>query len=175
MALNLADKQAIVSEVAEVASRAISLVAANYRGLTVSQMTDLRSKARDAGVYLRVVRNTLARRAFDNTEFACVSEQLTGPLVLVFSQAEPSSAARLVRDFAKDHEALETKFLSIGGELLEAKQLDAVAKLPTKEEAIAKLLSVMQAPISKLAATIREPHAKMVRVFAAVKNSKEAA
>ena len=175
MALNLADKQAVVKEVAEVASGAISLVAANYRGLTVSQMTDLRSKAREAGVYLRVVRNTLARRAFDNTEFSCVSEQLTGPLVLVFSQAEPSSAARLVRDFAKDNDALETKFLSIGGELLEAKQLNAVAKLPTKEEAIAQLLSVMQAPITKLAATIREPHAKMVRLFAAVKNSKEAA
>ena len=175
MALNLADKQAIVKEVADVASTAISLVAANYRGLTVSQMTDLRFKARDAGVYLRVVRNTLARRAFDNTEFSCVNEQLTGPLVLVFSQTEPGSAARLVRDFAKDHEALETKFLSIGGELLEARQLDAVAKLPTKDEALSKLLSVMQAPIAKLVATIQEPHAKMVRVFAAVKNSKEAA
>ena len=175
MALNFADKQEIVSEVAHVASGAISLVAADYRGLTVSQMTDLRVKARSSGVYLRVVRNTLARRAFENTEFSCVSDQLTGPLVLAFSEAEPSAAARLVRDFAKDNEALKVRFISIGGDLLEANDIDTVAKLPTKDEAISQLMSVMQAPISKLVATINEPHTKLVRTLVAVKDSKDAA
>lgn len=175
MALNFADKQEIVSEVASVASSAISLVAADYRGLTVSQMTDLRVKARSSGVYVRVIRNTLARRAFENTEFSCVSDQLTGPLVLAFSKAEPSAAARLVRDFAKDNEALKVKFISIGGDLLEANDINAVAKLPTKDEAISILMSVMKAPISKFVATLNEPHTKFVRTLVAVKDSKDAA
>lgn len=175
MPLNLTDKQAIVSEVANTASKAISLVAADYHGLTVTEMTALRNHARSAGVSVRVVRNTLARKALTDTAFECVVDELTGPLILAFSQEEPSAAARVIKDFAKDHEKLETRFLSIGGELLDASKLSAVAKLPTKDEAIAQLLSVMKAPVTKLAATIREPHAKMVRLFLAVKESKEAA
>lgn len=172
MALNFTDKQAIVSEVSQVASTAVSMVAANYSGLTVAQMTKLRNRARDSGVYVRVVRNTLARKALADTSFVCVSEQLIGQLVLAFSTEEPGAAARVMRDFVKENNALEIKFLSIGGALLAANRLEAVAKLPSKDEAIAQLMAVMQAPIAKLAATIREPHAKLVRLFAAVKDNK---
>lgn len=175
MALNLTDKQAIVSEVSEVASRAISLVAADYRGLTVSKMTDLRAKARSNGIYLRVVRNTLASRAVAGTDFACVQQELVGPLLLAFSMKEPSAAARLLQSFIKDNEELKVKFLSISGKVLAASDLGKVAKLPTKDEAFSLMMSVMQAPITKLVRTINEPHIKLVRTLLAVKCSKEAA
>jgi large subunit ribosomal protein L10 len=171
VALNLTGKKTIVEEVAKVASSAISLVAADYRGLTVEQMTGLRVKARENGVYIRVVRNTLARRALQETEFECVLDSLTGPLVLAFSEKEPSAAARLVKDFIKDNDALEVKFLSIGGQLLDAKELPVLAKLPTRDEALSKLMSVMQAPIAKCVRTIAEPTSKFVRTLAAVKDS----
>lgn len=175
MTLRLEDKKAIVAEVAEVAGTALSIVAADYRGLTVSEMTELRSKARDSGVYLRVVRNTLAKRALADTEFACMSEALTGPLALAFSQEDPGAAARVVRDFVKAHAALEVKALSIDGQLLAASDLARVAQLPTRNEAISMMLSVMQAPISKLVRTLAEPQAKLVRTLAAVKDQKDAA
>lgn len=175
MALNLTDKQAIVSEVSEVASKAISLVAADYRGLSVSKMTNLRMKARSNSIYLRVVRNTLARRAVEGTSFACVQDELVGPLVLAFSMKEPGAAARLMQDFIKENEEFSVKFLSISGRVLNANDLGKVAKLPTKDESISLALSVMQAPISKMVRTINEPHSKLVRTLLAVKNSKEAA
>lgn len=174
MALNLTDKQAIVSEVSDVASRAISLVAADYRGLSVSKMTDLRAKARSNGIYLRVVRNTLARRAVAGTEFACVQQELVGPLVLAFSLKEPSAAARLLQDFIKENEELKVKFLSISGQTLAASDIGKVAKLPTKDEAFSSIMSVMKAPVSKLVRTINEPHTKLVRTLLAVKNAKAA-
>ncbi len=175
MALNLTDKQAIVSEVSEIASRAISLVAADYRSLTVSKMTDLRAKARSNGIYLRVVRNTLARRAVAGTDFACVQQELVGPLLLAFSMKEPSAAARLLQAFIKENEELKVKFLSLSGKLLAASDIGKVAKLPTKDEAISIMMSVMKAPVTKLVRTINEPHSKMVRTLLAVKCSKEAA
>lgn len=175
MALNLTDKQAIVSEVSKVASNAISLVAVDYRGLSVEKMTELRTQARKQEIYLRVVRNTLAHRAVEGTIFACIQQQLVGPLLLAFSMKEPSAAARLLQAFIKENEALEVKFLSLAGKLLAATDLGKVAKLPTKDEAISILMSVMQAPISKFVRTLNEPHAKLVRTILAVKNSKEAA
>lgn len=175
MALKLADKEVIIAEVSGVAASAVSVVVAHYRGLSVAQMTALRKKARDAGVYLRVVRNTLARRAVAGTEFECIQDSLTGPVVLAFSKTEPSAAARLVRDFAKDNDKLEVRVLSIGGKLVAANQIDTVASLPTYDEAIAQLLSVMQAPIAKLARTLAEPHTKLVRTIAAVRDQKQAA
>lgn len=175
MALNLTDKQAIVSEVSKVASDAISLVAADYRGLSVEKMTELRTQARKQGIYLRVVRNTLARRAVEGTIFACVQQQLVGPLLLAFSMKEPSAAARLLQAFIKENDVLDVKFLSLAGKLLGANDLGKVAKLPTKDEAISILMSVMQAPISKFVRTLNEPHSKFVRTVLAVKNSKEAA
>lgn len=175
MALNLTDKQAIVSEVSDVASRAISLVAADYRGLTVSKMTELRAQARKNGIYLRIVRNTLARRAVAGTDFACVQQELVGPLLLAFSLKEPSAAARLLQSFVKDNEELKVKFLSLSGKVLAANDIGKVAKLPTKDEAFSLIMSVMQAPVTKLVRTINEPHTKLVRTLLAVKCSKEAA
>jgi large subunit ribosomal protein L10 len=170
--LNLAGKKAVVEEVTEVASKAISAVVADYRGLTVNQMTQLRTEARKAGVYLRVVRNTLTRRAFQNTEFECLSDSLVGPLFIALSLDAPSDAARLLKDFAKTFDKLEVKALSVGGKVYSADQIDAVASLPTKDEAIAKLMYVMKAPIEKFVRTLAEPHAKLVRTIAAVKDQK---
>ena len=175
MALRLDDKKAIVAEVAEVASTAISAVAADYRGLTVTEMNELRSKARDSKVYLRVVRNTLAKRAFEGTDFACMNEALTGSLMLAFSEEAPGAAARLFRDFAKGHDKLEVKALSLEGKLLGADQLKSIADLPTLEEAISMLMSVMQAPVSKFVRTLAEPHTKLVRTVDAVRSQKEQA
>lgn len=175
MALNFEQKKAIVSEVAEVADKAFSAIAAEYRGLSVDEMTDLRAQARNAGVYLRVVKNSLARRAFEGTEFECMSEGLTGPLVLAFSQEDPGSAARVINDFAKDHEKLEVKLVSIGGQLLEPGEIKTLAKLPTYDQAISMLMAVMKAPVEKLARTMNEVPGKLVRTVAAIKDAKQAA
>lgn len=175
MALKLEQKKAIVAEVAEVASSALSAVAAEYRGLSVSQMTKLRSEARSNGIYLRVIRNTLAKKAVEGTSFDCLKPALKGPLVLAFSQSDPGAAARLVRDFSKENELLVVKALSVSGQLLAAKDLEKLASLPTRNEAIAMLMSVMQAPITKFVRTLAEPHAKFVRTVAAVRDQKQAA
>ncbi|ORU90189.1 MAG: 50S ribosomal protein L10 [Cycloclasticus sp. symbiont of Poecilosclerida sp. M] len=175
MPLNLEQKQAVVAEVAEVAAKAFSAVAAEYRGLTVGEMTELREKARESGVYLRVVKNTLVRKAVENTEFECIQDSLVGPLVLAFSMEDPGAAARLVKDFSKNHEQLETKFLSVSGQLLEASELTRLSKLPTKDQAISMLMSVMKAPVEKFVRTLAEPHAKLVRTVDAVRVQKQAA
>ncbi len=172
MTLTLAAKKAVVKEVTDVASKAISAVVADYRGLTVNQMTQLRANARKAGVYLRVVPNTLTRRAFEKTEFACLSDSLVGPLFLALSLEAPSDAARLLKEFSKTFEKLKVKALSVGGKVYSADQLDLVASLPTRDEAIAKLMYVMKAPVEKFVRTLAEPHAKMVRTIAAIKDQK---
>lgn len=174
MALTLAEKQAVVAEVSEVASQAISAVVADYRGITVSQMTQLRSDARKASVYLRVVKNTLCRRAVADTSFECLDEALTGPVFLAFSQQAPSDAARLLKDFVKDNSNVVVKGIALNGKLLDASQLDFVASLPTKDEATAKLLYVMKAPITQLARTMAEPYAQLVRLMAAIRDQKQA-
>ncbi len=173
MALRLEDKKAIVSEVAEVASSAHSVVIAEYRGLSVSEMTELRKQAREAGVYVRVVKNTLARIAVKNTEFECMQDALVGPLVLAFSQDGPSAAARLIKDFSKDHKKLVVTGVALGGKLLDASGLEAVSKLPTRDEAIASLMSTMKATITQFVRTLAEPHAKFVRTMAALGEQKK--
>jgi len=175
MALRLAEKKAIVADVAGVASNAASAIAADYRGMTVAEMTELRTKAREANVYARVVPNTLARRAVTDTSFACLQEALVGPIILMFSHEDPGAAARLVRDFCKNNQKLEVKALSLGGALLESTALKAVADLPTYGQAIAMLMSVMQAPIIKLVRTLAEPHAKLTRLVAAIGEKKQTA
>ena len=167
MPLSLEGKKAVVTEVSEVARGASAAVAAEYRGLSVAEMNDLRVKARERGVYLRVVRNTLARRAVEGTEFECMRDGLVGPLVLAFAGEEPGSAARVVRDFAKANEKLVVRLVAINGELVPAERIDTVANLPTLDEARSKLLSVLKAPAGKLVRTLAEPHAGLVRVFAA--------
>jgi len=175
MALRLEDKKALVAEVNEVAQRAQSVVAAEYRGLSVAQLTDLRAKARASRVYVRVVKNTLARRAVAGTQFECVGAQLKGPLILAFSVDDPGAAARLVKGFAKDHNKLVPTLVSLGGTVLSGKDLERVASLPTREQALAQLLGVLKAPIGKFVRTLAEPHAKLVRTIAAVKDQKQAA
>jgi len=170
--LNLEDKKSIVAEVSAIAAEAHSVVAAEYHGLSVDEMTELRSTARNSGVYLRVVKNTLARRAFEGTDFECMNDGLVGPLLLAFSQEDPGSAARLVKDFAKEHEALVTKMVSIGGEMLAPTELDRLAKMPTKDQAISMLMALMMAPTEKLARTLKEVPGKLVRTVEAIKQAK---
>lgn len=175
MVLKLDDKKTIVSEVAEVASRSVSLIAAEYSGLTVAQLTGLRKTARQSGVYMRVVRNTLARRALEGTSFACIKPELVGPLLLAFSHEDPGAAARIIKDFVKDNDKLVVKALAFDNQLMPASGLEKLASLPTRDQAIAQLMSVMLAPVTKLVRTMAEPHAKLVRTVAAVRDAKQSA
>ena len=175
VALQLEQKKAIVSEVSQVAANAHSAIAAEYRGLTVSELTELRAKARETGVYLKVVKNTLAKRALEGTPYECMNDGLVGPLMLAFSQEDPGSAARLVKNFAKENDLLAVKMISIGGELLDASELSKLSNLPTKDQAISLLMAVMKAPVEKFVRTLNEPHAKLVRTIAAVRDQKQAA
>jgi large subunit ribosomal protein L10 len=175
MALNLDDKKALVAEVSKVAATAQSVVAAEYRGLTVGQMTDLRSKARAQGVYMRVVKNTLARKAVAGTAFENIGPILKGPLVLAFSKDDPGAAARVLKAFAKDNDKLIATAVSLGGQLLPGKDLDKVAALPTREQALAQLMGVMRAPIQKLVGTLAATPSKLVRTLDAVRVQKQAA
>lgn len=174
MALRLEDKKAIVAEVADVAAKAVSAIAADYRGLTVTEMTDLRAKARKNGVYLRVVRNTLAKRALENTDFACMRDSLVGSVFLAFSQEDPGAVARLLKDAIRDYEKLTVCALALGGKLLNVGDIESVAKLPTREQSLALLMSVMQAPVTKLVRTMAEPYAMLVRTVAAIRDKKAA-
>ena len=175
MPLNLEDKKALVQEVSAIAAKAQSVVAAENRGITVGQMTELRAKARSQGVYMRVVKNTLARKALAGTSFEVIGPKLKGPLVLAFSKDDPGAAARVVKDFAKANEKFVPTLVSLGGQVLSAKDLDKVASLPTKEQAIAQLMGLLKAPIQKLVGTLAAPQAKLVRTIAAVRDQKQAA
>jgi large subunit ribosomal protein L10 len=175
MALSIEQKKAVVAEVADVANKALAAVAAEYRGLTVKEMTELRAQARTDGVFLKVAKNTLVRRAVEGTDYECMQESLTGPLLFAFSMEDPGAAARLVKDYAKDHDNLIAKLVAVGGELYDASELTRLASLPTYDQAIAMLMSVMKAPIEKFVRTLAEPHAKMVRTVAAVRDAKQAA
>ena len=172
MALRLDDKKALVAEVNEVAQRAYSAVAAEYRGLSAGQFDILRTKARESGVYLHVVKNTLATRAVEGTDFQCLQPALVGPLVLGFSLEDPGAVGRLIKDFAKTNEVMVVKAVAVGGTLYGAKDLDRLASLPTKEQALAMLMGTMQAPISKFVRTLAEPTAQFVRTVKAVADKK---
>lgn len=173
MPIGLNEKQAIVAEVNATASQALSAVMADYRGVSVEKMTALRKTAREAGVQVRVIRNTLAKRAFEGTDFECMTEALLGPNILAFSLEDPGAGARVFKDFAKENSAFEIKALSVGGKLLPPEQIDALAKLPTRDEALALLMAVMQAPITKLARTLNDVPGKVTRVMAAVRDQKQ--
>ena len=173
MAIRLEDKQQIVSEVNQAASSALSAVLADYRGVTVEDMTALRKNARANKVYLRVGRNTLLKRAVADTEFECIQEALVGPTILAFSQEDPGAAARVLKDFAKENDDFEIKALSVGGQLMDASQIDVLAKLPTLDQARSMLMSVMLAPVTKLARTMNEVPSKVTRAVAAVRDQKQ--
>ena len=174
MALRLEDKKLFVKEVNAVAGDSVTAVAAEYRGLSVSEMTELRKQARNAGVYLRVVKNTLARRAIEGTDFECMKDTLKGPLLLAFAKDDPGAAARVIKDFAKGHDALQAVSLSAGGQLLPASDLARLAELPTLDQARGILLGVMMAPMTKLARTLAEPSGMLARTLGA-RSSQEAA
>ncbi|MEZ0121219.1 MAG: 50S ribosomal protein L10 [Candidatus Reddybacter sp.] len=173
MALNLEDKKAIVADVNETASNAVSLVVADARGVNVVDLTELRKQARENNVDLRIVKNSLAKRAFEGTEFECIEGALAGPSLFGFSMEDPGAAARLFKDFAKTNEKFEVKALSISGQLLEKEQLDVLASLPTLEQALGQLVSVMIAPVTKLVRTFNEVPTKVTRVVAAVRDQKQ--
>lgn len=175
MAIRLEDKQQIVAEVNEAAKSALSAVLADYRGVTVSEMTALRKTARDNKVYLRVIRNTLLKRAVAGTQFECLNEALVGPTILAFSQEDPGAAARILKDFAKGNEDFDVKALAVDGRLLSADQIDVLAKLPTYDQAISMLMSVMLAPVTKFARTVNEVPSKVTRAVAAVRDQKQQA
>jgi large subunit ribosomal protein L10 len=174
MGLRLEDKQAMVTEVQAVAQTAHSVVAAEYRGLTVTQLTGLRAKARTAGVYMRVVKNTLARRAVTGTPYECIAGSLKGPLILAFSQEDPGAAARVVKEFAKANDKLVPMLVALGGRVYPPADIDRIASLPTKAQALSMLLGVMKAPVSKFVRTLAEPAAMLVRTVDAVRASKAA-
>jgi len=167
MALRLADKQALVAEVNEVAASSESAIVAEYRGLSVAQMTEFRAKARSEGVYVRVIKNTLAKRAIEGTDFECLGEALQGPLLLAFSREDPGAAARVIKEFAKENEDLATKAVAIGGTLYGAEDLSRLASLPNFDQARAMLLGVIQAPLTQLVRTLAEPPTMLARVLSA--------
>ena len=164
MALGLEDKKAIVAEVSEAAKGALSAVAADSRGVTVAKMTTLRQSAREAGVYMRVVRNTLLTRAVEGSDFECMKDVFVGPTLIAFSNEHPGAAARLFKEFAIGNDKFSIKGGAFQGEFIPAAQIDRLATLPTYEEAIAKLM-----------ATMKEASAgKLVRTLAALRDKKEA-
>lgn len=175
MSLTPEQKRKVVEEVSEVAGRAHSVVAAEYRGISVEELTTLRVKAREVGVYVRVVKNTLARKAFEGTQFECMQDRLVGPLILAFSQEDPGSAARVVKEYVKGNEKLKVTMVSIGGQVLEADALERVSTIPTRDEALSLLLAVIRAPMDKFARTLNEVPGKLVRTVAAIRDQKEAA
>lgn len=175
MSLTLEQKKAIVDEVADVAAKSPAAIAAEYIGLNVAEISELRKNARDAGIYLKVVRNTLAKRALENTSFDCMREGLVGPLLLAFSNDEPGSAAKVIRDFRKDNEKLVVKLIASEGNLLDVSDLERLAKLPSLDEARSMFLGVLKAPMGKLVRVLAEPEAKFARLLAAKRDQQQAA
>lgn len=175
MALNFEQKKEVVAELAEVASGALSLVAAQYSGMTVAQLTALRVKARKEGVYLRVAKNTLVRRAVQGTSYECVVDALTGPLLYAFSKDDPGAAGRLIKDAAKGNDKLVPKVVSVGGKLYGASELDRLASLPTREQALSMLLGCLVQPATMLVRVLSEPAASLARAVRAVGDQKQAA
>ena len=155
MALNLSQKQVVVAELADVAAKAHSLIAAEYAGITVGQMTSMRKQARENGVYLKVVKNTLASRAVEGTEYECVKDSLVGPLVYAFSTEEPGAAGRLIKEFAKGNDKLQPKLVVVGGQVYPASHVDVLASLPTRDQALAMLARVLTEPVTMFARAVK--------------------
>lgn len=174
MALNLAQKKEVVAELADVAAKAHSLVASEYIGLTVGQLTELRKKARQGGVYVRVAKNTLVSRAVDGTDYACVKDTLTGPLLYAFSTEDPGAAGRLIKDFAKANDKLQPKLVAIGGKAYPGTHVDVLASLPTRDQALSMLLSVLVQPATMLVRVLAEPASQVARAINAVGQQKSA-
>ena len=174
MALSFEQKKALVAEVSEAISESQAAIVAEYRGLTVAQITQLRASARESGVYVRVLKNTLAKRVVEGTHFDVLSEHLVGPLLFA-SSADPVAVAKTLDNFAKENEKFEIKAGAMNGEFMDQASISALAKLPSRDELLAKLMGTMQAPATKFVQTLNEVPGKFVRTLAAYKDSKEAA
>jgi len=174
LSLNLEQKQAVVSEFSAKLSGAQAVIFAEYRGLEVEAVTSLRAKARKSGVYLRVIKNSLARRAIKGTPFEKLSDQLVGPLMFGVAQ-DPVAGAKVLSEFAKDNELLVIKGGALPNAMMSAQDVKALASLPSREELLAKLVGTMQAPIAKLVRTMNEVPGKFVRTLAAVRDAREKA
>ncbi len=173
MALRAEQKRAVVAEVQALASAAHSLVIADACGVKVAEMTALRKEAREQSVVLRIAKNTLVRRAFADTEFECVQETLTGPSLFAFSMEDPAAAARLIKKFVQENKSFSVKALALEGRLLPAERLDFLALLPSREEALAQLLGVLQAPMAKLAAALQGIPRKLAGSLAVLREQKD--
>jgi len=168
----LDNKKVLVEDLNKIAQEAFSVIAVDYRGTNVPELTNLRKEAKNQSVQLKVIKNTLAKRALENTKFDSLNDILTGPTLLAFSMDDFQSAAKLIKDFAANEESFEVKGLSIGEGFLEPNELKALASLPSKEEAISMLLGLMQAPLNKLASTLNEVPSQLVRTINAVSQIK---
>jgi len=173
LSLSLEQKQAVVSEIAAQLGKAQAVIVAEYRGLDVGAVSDLRSKARKSGLYLRVLKNTLARRAVKGTPFEPLSGQMAGPLIYGIAQ-DPVAGAKVLAAFAKDHEAFVIRGGAMPNALMSVSDVKALAQLPSREELLARLLGTLQAPMAKLVRTLNEVPAKFVRTLAAVRDAKPA-
>lgn len=174
MGLDLDKKKAVVAEVSAQVAKAKSIVVAEYRGLEVGRMTELRAKARKSGVYLRVLKNTLARRAVEGTPFAGLSQHIKGPLVYGISP-DPVATAKVLDEFAKANEKLVIRAGAMPNAVISAMEVTALAAMPSREELLAKLAGTMQAPIATFARTLNEVPARFVRTLAAVRDKRQAA
>jgi large subunit ribosomal protein L10 len=174
MSLSLTQKQAVVAEVSESISAAQAMILAEYRGLTVSELTGIRAQARESGVFVKVVKNTLARRVVKDSPFECLSEHFVGPVIMAASE-DPVAAAKLLAKFAKDLEEFRITVGGMNGQLMDEAQIQALAKLPSREELLATLVGTMQAPIAKFVQTLNEVPARFVRTLAAIEESRQAA
>jgi large subunit ribosomal protein L10 len=174
LSLNLEEKKAVVAEVSEKIATAQSIILAEYRGLEVGELTQLRAQARKSGIYLRVLKNTLVRRAVDGTPFSALSAQMVGPLVFGIS-ADPVAAAKVLNDFAKTNDKFVIKAGALPNQVMDANGIKALASLPSREELLAKLLGTMQAPVAQFVRTLNEVPTKFVRGLAAVRDQKQAA
>ncbi len=172
MGLNLEEKQALVAEVGAKVARAQAIVLAEYRSLDVGAITHLRAKARGAGVYFRVLKNTLARRAVADTPFAGLAQHMTGPLVYGISP-DPVAVAKVLNDFAKSNDKLVIRAGAMPNQVMSAKEITTLASMPSRLELVAKLMGTMQAPIAKFAQTLNEVPGKFVRTLAAVREQRE--
>jgi large subunit ribosomal protein L10 len=174
VALTKSEKERIVSEVKEVASKASSLVISDARGMKVSELSEVRKNATQAGIHIQIIKNSLAKLAFEGTDFGCSDEALIGPSLFAFSFEEPGAAAKLLKTYAKNFDNLEVKALVVEGQLLDGAQIDILAKLPSREEALGLVASVLQAPVGKFATLLNEVPSKLARVLTAVNDKKKA-
>ena len=175
MPMRIDDKKIAVEELNGVANKAVSAIAADYHGTTVSELTKLRQEARESSVHLKVIRNTLAKRALNDTKFSCFEDLLVGPTMLAFSLEDPTSAAKLVNNFTKVNKNFQVKGISLGDSLLELSKLSVLANMPSRDEALAQLAGILNAPMTKLVSILNQVPSKLVRTLQAVKDQKQQA